>query len=86
MSERLEILLVRKISVLHHEFLITNNPNIDIGGTQDSIRRLVTSAKRVTISNVSPSIPHDVIEMNFKHFGLQLASSVSFLRAGIPGD
>lgn len=66
--------------------LIKNKPVVRVGDLDLPIRRLVTPAKRVVISNICPSIPHDQIETALRDFGLQLVSPVSFLRAGIQGD
>lgn len=66
--------------------LIVNHPIINIADSEFPLRRLITPAKRVVISNVSPTIPHDDIEAALKVLGLQLASPVSFLRAGLPGE
>ncbi|CAH1115075.1 unnamed protein product [Psylliodes chrysocephalus] len=51
-----------------------------------SIRRLVTPAKHILISNLYFSIPNDLIKKALKDIGLQLASPLSFLKAGIPED
>lgn len=75
---------LNKIELVDH--LIKNNPIIHIGDLDLAIRRLVTPAKRVLISNVCPSIPHDLIRAALENYGLQLTSQISFLRAGIPGD
>lgn len=50
------------------------------------MRRLITPAKRLILSNVCPTVPHDIIESALKSTGLQLVSPVSFLRAGIAGE
>nr|CAH7723180.1 unnamed protein product [Callosobruchus chinensis] len=46
------------------------------------IRRLLTPATRLVISNVCPTIPHDIIEDNLQRLGLNLVSPISFLRIG----
>lgn len=46
-------------------------------------RRLVSPAKRIILSNVSPSIPHDIVEKELKRFGLKVVSPISFIRAGV---
>ncbi|KAG5864920.1 hypothetical protein JTB14_033237 [Gonioctena quinquepunctata] len=66
--------------------LIQNHPSIRVGETDLPVRKLVTPAKRLIISNVSPSIPNDLLETSLKNYGLQLASTITFLKAGIPGD
>lgn len=66
--------------------LIKLHPSIAIGNTSLNIRRLVSPTKRIVISNVSPCIPHERLTEVIKNLGLQLASPVSFLMAGIPGD
>lgn len=66
--------------------LVKTHPVITIGNINFNIRRLVSPTKRIVISNISPSIPHDLAENAVRTLGLQLASPVSFLKAGIPGD
>lgn len=66
--------------------LVTNHETIYIDNIAIQIRRLITPSKRVIISNVCPSIPHEIIEQSLKSAGLKPVSSISFLRAGIPGD
>ncbi|KAL3268101.1 hypothetical protein HHI36_007228 [Cryptolaemus montrouzieri] len=66
--------------------LIESHPSITIGDTEFNIRRLISPTKRIVISNICPSIPHDIAEDALKNLGLHLASPVSFLKAGIPGD
>uniref|UniRef100_A0A6P7FH09 Uncharacterized protein LOC114330220 n=1 Tax=Diabrotica virgifera virgifera TaxID=50390 RepID=A0A6P7FH09_DIAVI len=68
------------------EQLLTSHPNIQIGNITLNIRRLVSPTKRIVISNISPTVPHDLVESAIKNLGLELASLISFLRAGIPGD
>nr|CAI5828754.1 unnamed protein product [Callosobruchus analis] len=46
------------------------------------VRRLITPAIRLVISNVCPTIPHEIIEDNLQRFGLNLVSPISFLRIG----
>lgn len=62
-------------------FVITHE-NIEIKGYNIGVRRLITPAKRVILSNVCPSIPHSVLENLIKSIGYKTASSVSFLRIG----
>lgn len=68
------------------EQLMQTHPSITIGNINLNIRRLVSSTKRIVISNVSPCIPHERLTEVITNLGLQLASPVSFLKAGIPGD
>lgn len=66
--------------------LIQTHSIIQIGDTELNVRRLISPTKRIVISNVSPFIPHEVVEETVKALGMQLASPVSFLKAGIPGE
>lgn len=66
--------------------LIKTHPTVTIGDTNLNVRRLVSPTKRILISNISPCIPHDLVTEVLTGIGLQLASPVSFLKAGIPGD
>ncbi|KAI4468429.1 zinc finger cchc-type superfamily [Holotrichia oblita] len=49
-------------------------------------RRLVSPAKRIILSNVSPSLPHEILEKELKQIGLQVVSPVRFIGAGIPKE
>ncbi|KAK9745318.1 Zinc knuckle [Popillia japonica] len=46
-------------------------------------RRLVSPAKRVILSNVSPCIPHKVVEEHLKRAGLDVVSAITFVSAGV---
>lgn len=59
-----------------HQCLILNNKKIPI-------RPLITRNKRIIFSNVCPIIPHNVIEKKLTELNIKLASSISFIRAGI---
>lgn len=48
-----------------------------------SARRLVTPADRLVISNVCPTIPHQVLETELTALGLKLLSPITFLRIGV---
>lgn len=68
------------------DFVVQNHNVLTINNSEVSIRRMITPAKRLIISNVCPSIPNHVIENAIKDLGFQLASTVSFVRAGISGS
>ncbi|KAH0817278.1 hypothetical protein GEV33_005513 [Tenebrio molitor] len=68
------------------ESLARQHKSIVIKGIDISIRRLITPSKRIILSNVCPSIPHNMLEQLIRQIGLQPLSTVSFLRAGIPGE
>lgn len=63
--------------------LISNHPDIVINNVKIEARILINPDKRIIISNVSPSIPHSIIELALLELGLNLVSSVTFLRAGM---
>lgn len=66
--------------------LIKSHEKITVLDTEICIRRLITPAKRIIVSNASPYIPHEIIATALRSIGLKLVSQISFLRAGIPGD
>lgn len=68
------------------EELVSQHTSLDINGIEIGIRRLVNPAKRIIFSNVCPSIPHSILENLVKGIGLNMISSVSCLKAGIPGE
>lgn len=66
--------------------LLSIHKTIMVGETHVAVRRLVTPSKRIIISNVSPSIPHELIGTYLRNYGLKLVSPVTYLRAGIPTE
>lgn len=62
----------------HNKVMVLNN--------EVSIRKLITPAKRIIISNASPSIPHETIATSLRSIGLRLASQITFLRAGMSDE
>lgn len=67
-------------TVISHGDTIKIN-NLDVG-----IRRLITPAKRIILSNVCPTIPHSILEDEIRKLGLKTASPMSFLRASLTGQ
>lgn len=63
--------------------IIKNHQTVKIENHEINIRRLITPAKRLILSNVCPSIPHNIIEDNLKLSGLKLVSPINFLRVGM---
>lgn len=59
------------------------SPFIIIGNERVQIRRLITPSKRLVISNLCPTIPHENIIQALENAGLKPTSSVIFLRSGI---
>lgn len=68
------------------DHVIKNHPTITIDEREVSIRRLITPAKRIILSNVCPSVPHNVLEKAIGEMGVKPISPISFLRAGILGE
>lgn len=60
--------------------LIIQHKNININENQIELRRLITPAKRLILSNVSPSIPHKVIAEELQNKGIKLVSPLNFLK------
>nr|CAH7728821.1 unnamed protein product [Callosobruchus chinensis] len=48
------------------------------------VRRLVTPSDRLVVSNVCPSIPNHIIEDTLIRLGLNLLTSMTYLRVGMP--
>nr|CAH7749530.1 unnamed protein product [Callosobruchus chinensis] len=48
------------------------------------MRRLVTPAQRLVVSNVCPSIPNKIIEDKLQTMGVKLVSGLTHLRVGMP--
>lgn len=68
------------------EDLITLHNTVTIEGQNVSIRKLITPAKRIIFSNVTPIIPNEHLENAIRDVGYKQVSPVTFLRAGIHGD
>lgn len=79
-NNRICIYLSSKDSV--NEF-INKYGGITLNGVFIAARRLVSPAKRIILSNVSPSIPHDVINDELNKLGLKVVSKISFISAGL---
>ncbi|XP_050509664.1 uncharacterized protein LOC126886705 [Diabrotica virgifera virgifera] len=62
------------------EDFMTNYGSIQVNGETVRARRLITPAERIVLSNVCPSIPHEVIIQELKHLGLNLVSPITFLK------
>lgn len=68
------------------EKFVSAHSVISVRDKQINVRKLITPARRIIISNVCPTIPHNTISSVLKSIGLKLVSPISFMRAGIPGD
>nr|CAH7735449.1 unnamed protein product [Callosobruchus chinensis] len=55
---------------------------ITVQGEIAKARRLVTPTDRLVISNVCPTIPHNILKDSLSQLGLQLVSPITFLRIG----
>lgn len=66
--------------------IVKNHSSLQIQNNDVGIRRLITPARRVILSNISPTIPHAYLEQILKDLKLKVVSPVSFLRAGITKD
>ncbi|XP_050516123.1 uncharacterized protein LOC126890985 [Diabrotica virgifera virgifera] len=65
------------------KFLKEHN-SIKINNRVIPVRKLVIPSQRLVLSNVSPTIPHNLLETKLKTIGLQLMSPITFLRIGAP--
>lgn len=67
--------------------LIDKHQSITIDNKILAIRPLISRSKRIILSNVRPSIPHEVLEKALKESKVKLDSKISFIREGvaIPG-
>lgn len=59
---------------------------IEVNGMFIPARKLILPAQRLILSNVSPFIPHSVLEEELRDRGLKLVSPISFIGAGIGID
>ena len=65
------------------DYLVTSVKKITVQDKEFTLRKMITPAKRLLISNVCSSIPHQVLEIEIKKFGLTMVSPITTLRAGI---
>lgn len=79
-NKRIYLFLSNKEQV---DTIIKNQDNITVNNSKIIIRRLVNPALRVIISNVCPTIPHDIITDKLNNLGLTLVSPITFLHAGL---
>lgn len=70
----------------HVDNLIINHNTVTIADKSVTIRRLITPARRIILSNVSPTIPNETLEEEIKNMGLTILSPVSFLKASVSGE
>lgn len=69
-------------ATLVDEFVL-KNPCINIDNTECQVRHLITPAKRIILSNVCTSIPHEFLAQELKKYNIKSASPITFIRAGI---
>lgn len=62
---------------------ITTQGGVTIRNNFVPAYRLVSPAKRVTLSNVSLCLPHEIVEKELKSVGLKMVYRINFIRAGI---
>lgn len=65
---------------------VKDHPTLDINEYAVSVRKLITPAKRIILSNICPSVPDEFLEDVIRNIGLQALSQVSSLKVGMPGD
>ncbi|XP_050503410.1 putative uncharacterized protein DDB_G0282133 [Diabrotica virgifera virgifera] len=60
--------------------LLHSHKYVNIKETQVEIRRLITPAQRLIISNAGPSVPTTLIEQELRKMGINAVSKMTFLR------
>jgi len=63
--------------------LLENTKTLSINDHTIPIRRLINPAKKITISNVCPSIPNVIILNALKNINITPVSQINYLKAGI---
>lgn len=61
--------------------IVENHSSIKVGDQELTVRRLITPAKRIILSNVNPCIPHNMLERALTDIGVQPVTPISFLKA-----
>lgn len=64
--------------------LINTHNSINVSGTNLEVRRLITPAQRLVISNICPFIPNSMIEDKISNMGITAISKITTLRVGMP--
>ncbi|XP_050517739.1 uncharacterized protein LOC126892267 [Diabrotica virgifera virgifera] len=64
--------------------LLHSHKYVNIKETQVEIRRIITSAQRLIISNAGPTVPTSLIEQELRKMGINAVSKITFLRVGMP--
>lgn len=59
---------------------MANHGTIEVGGQCVRARRLITPAERLVLSNVSPTIPHEILKNELQKLNLNLVSPITFLK------
>jgi len=62
--------------------IVRLHQNILINEHTVSIRKLINPSKRIILSNVYPSIPHNTISTALNELGIRTTSNITFLKAG----
>lgn len=62
---------------------INNHGGITLSEKFVQARRLVSPAKRIILSNVSPCLPHEIVESEIKRAGIKTVSQITFISAGL---
>lgn len=61
--------------------VIENHSTIVIKDHQLNVRRLITPARRLILSNVNPCIPHNTLQQSLVTLGVHPVTPISFLKA-----
>lgn len=64
------------------DFFNQHGGMIKINDEYIQTRKLITPSERLLMSNVSPTIPHNVLEKELQNLNIKLSSTISFLRIG----
>lgn len=68
------------------ESIATNHSTVNINGHTVNIRKLITPAKRIVLSNVTTYIPNEPLEDAIRDIGFKMVSPITVLRAGLHGE
>lgn len=68
------------------EQIITKQPHIVVNNIKITYQRLINPAKKITISNVQPIIPHDIITKAITNISIRILSPITFMKAGFSNE
>mgnify|MGYP005984867967 CR=1 FL=1 len=68
------------------EDVVSRHPSVQVNDKPVKVRRLLTPARRVIMSNVCSCIPHTYLKNLVQTLGFNLVTDMTFMRASIRNE